>query len=236
MLRTVYSLLLRLHPMPFRREYEKQMLAIFDEVAASGSVFELFTDAAVSLFRQWVLRPAFRRTPPDELVPVPSGGVPILKGALEMQAQTWGFGRILLAAGMLGAVTLAIAHVAIGDRAEAAITVSGPADGTAAGNAVMSLASNQFRHATLASVNKVPDSSERNASFTVKFTYDGSYGALVNFVHKHRANRTAGDFEILMISSHALNKWLIPLIAIGVTAVAIALGVAFKLQSVRRTA
>jgi hypothetical protein len=159
-----------------------------------------------------------------------------MKGALEMRTQTWRFGQILLTAGILGALTIAIAHFAIPDRAEAAITVSGPADGTAAGDAVMSLASSQFRHATLASVNKVTDSSQGNTSFTVKFTYDGSYGALASFVHEHRANRTAGDFEILTISSRALNKWLIPLVAISVTAVAIAFGVAFRLQSVRRTA
>jgi hypothetical protein len=159
----------------------------------------------------------------------------VMKGALE-RTQTWRFGQILLTAGILGALTIVIAHFAIPDRAEAAITVSGPADGTAAGNAVMSLASSQFRHATLASVNKVTDSSQGNTSFTVKFTYDGSYGALASFVHEHRANRTAGDFEILTISSRALNKWLIPLVAISVTAVAIAFGVAFRLQSVRRTA
>lgn len=153
-----------------------------------------------------------------------------------MQARTWRFGQILLTAGILGALTMVIAHFAIPDRAEAAVTVTGPADGTAAGDAVMSLASNQFRHATLASVNKVTDSSQGNTSFTVKFTYDVSYGALVGFVQEHRANRTAGDFKILTISSHALNRWLIPLIAISVTALAIALGVAFRLQSVRRTA
>ena len=72
MLRTCYSFLLRLHPAPFRREYEKQMLAIFDEVAASGSVRELFTDVALSLFRQWALRPR------NEPVPVASGDVPVL--------------------------------------------------------------------------------------------------------------------------------------------------------------
>ncbi len=111
-----------------------------------------------------------------------------------MQAQTWRFGQILLTAGILGALTMVIAHFAIPDRAEVAITVSGPADGTAAGDAVMSLASSQFRHATLASV-KMTDSSQGNPSFTVKFTYDGSYGALVGFVHEHRANRAAGDFS-----------------------------------------
>jgi hypothetical protein len=153
-----------------------------------------------------------------------------------MQAQTWRFGRILLTAGILGALTMVIAHFAIPDRAEAAITVSGPADGTAAGDAVMSLASSQFRHATLASVNQVTDSSRRNTSFTVKFTYDGSYEALVSFLHDHRANRAAGDFEILTISSHALNKWLIPVLTISVTALAMALGAAFTVQSVRRTA
>ena len=72
MLKTCYSFLLRLHPTPFRREYEKEMLAIFDEVAATGSVRELFTDAAVSLFRQWVLRPH------DEPAPAASGDVPVL--------------------------------------------------------------------------------------------------------------------------------------------------------------
>jgi hypothetical protein len=72
MLRTCYWFLLRLHPVPFRREYAQQMLGIFDEVAASGSVLELFTDAAVSLFRQWVLRPH------HEPVSAASGDVPVL--------------------------------------------------------------------------------------------------------------------------------------------------------------
>jgi hypothetical protein len=161
----------------------------------------------------------------------------VMRGALEMRIQTWGFGKILLAAGIVGAATLMIAHFAIPDRAEAAITVSGPADGAAAGNAVMSLASSEFRHAALTSVNKVTDSPQSNTSFfTVKFTYRSSYEALVNFVREHRANRTAGDFEIVTISSHALNKWLIPQIAIGVTALAMALGVALRLQSFRRRA
>jgi hypothetical protein len=159
-----------------------------------------------------------------------------MKGALEMQTQTWRFGQILLTAGILGALSMVFAHFAIPDRAEAAITVSGPADGTAASDAVMSLASSQFRHTTLASVKKVTDSSQANTSFTVKFTYDGSYGAPVSFVQEHRANRTAGDFEILTILSRALNKWLIPLIVMCVTAFAMALGLAFRLQSVRRTA
>jgi hypothetical protein len=78
MLRTCYSLLLRLHPAPFRHCYEKEMLAIFDDVVVCGSVLGLFTDATVSLFRQWVLRPEFRHTRLDEPVPVTSGDVPLL--------------------------------------------------------------------------------------------------------------------------------------------------------------
>jgi hypothetical protein len=78
MLKTCYSFLLRLHPAPFRREYEKQMLAIFDEVAAGGNVFELFTDMAASLFRQWVLRPGFRRASYAEPVPPVPADAPLL--------------------------------------------------------------------------------------------------------------------------------------------------------------
>jgi hypothetical protein len=76
MLRTCYSLLLRLHPAPFRHCYEKEMLAIYDDVAAYKSVPGLFVDAVVSLFRQWLLRPEFRRTPIGEPVAMASGAVP----------------------------------------------------------------------------------------------------------------------------------------------------------------
>lgn len=54
------------------------MLAIFDDVAACESVRGLFLDAAVSLFRQWALRPEFRRTAPGEPAAVTSGDVPRL--------------------------------------------------------------------------------------------------------------------------------------------------------------
>jgi len=77
MLRTCYLWLVRLHPAPFRQQFEEEMLAIFDDVAACKSVRGLFVDAAASLFRQWVLRPEFRRAPPDKAVPVASGQVPV---------------------------------------------------------------------------------------------------------------------------------------------------------------
>jgi len=75
MRRACYAFLLRLHPAPFRRDYEDQMLAIFDEAAASGSVRGLFSDVTVSFFRQWVLRPGFRRaTCAEPGPPVPADG------------------------------------------------------------------------------------------------------------------------------------------------------------------
>ena len=78
MLRTCYSFLLRLHPAPFRQSYGKEMLAIYDDVAAGGSVCELFIDAVASLFRQWVLRAEFRRPAAAEPVAAVSGDVPLL--------------------------------------------------------------------------------------------------------------------------------------------------------------
>jgi hypothetical protein len=67
-----------MHPAPFRHRYEKEMLAIYDDVAACRGVLGLFADGVVSLFRQWVLRPDFRRMPTAEVVPVSSGEIPLL--------------------------------------------------------------------------------------------------------------------------------------------------------------
>ena len=78
MLKTCYSFLLGLHPAPFRREYEKEMLAIFDDVAGAGRVRELFTGNAVSLFRQRVLRPGFRRATCAEPIPPVPADAPLL--------------------------------------------------------------------------------------------------------------------------------------------------------------
>jgi hypothetical protein len=145
--------------------------------------------------------------------------------------------RILRQKVARGLLTLAIAPFAIPDRAVAAITVSGPADAAAAGDAVMAQASSQFRHASLISVKTVTASLQSGTSlFTVRFAYDASYGTLVRFVGEHRADRTTGNFEIQSISSSALNKWLIPLIVMGVISVAIGLGVAFKVRAIYRTA
>jgi hypothetical protein len=69
-MRSLYRLLIRLHPPGFRRRFEDEMLLIFDETAASGqSTALLLGDALVSLFRRWVLRRAGWSTGSHSLQP-----------------------------------------------------------------------------------------------------------------------------------------------------------------------
>jgi hypothetical protein len=56
MIRKVYRCLVSLHPPAFRRRFEEEMLWIFDEAADAWGTASLFTDASVSLARQWLLR------------------------------------------------------------------------------------------------------------------------------------------------------------------------------------
>jgi len=56
MLSAAYQFLLMIHPPTFRRRFAAEMLGIFDQAAASEGEFALFTDALVSLGRQWILR------------------------------------------------------------------------------------------------------------------------------------------------------------------------------------
>jgi hypothetical protein len=55
-MRQMYRCLLWLHPAAFRRQFAEEMLWIFDEAADSCGVASLFSDATVSLSRQWLLR------------------------------------------------------------------------------------------------------------------------------------------------------------------------------------
>ena len=55
MTRTLYRSLLRLHPAPFRRQFAAEMLWIFDETSAQGSL-PLVADGLLSLLRQWIWR------------------------------------------------------------------------------------------------------------------------------------------------------------------------------------
>jgi Ca2+-binding EF-hand superfamily protein len=68
MRRILYVWLLRLHPAPFRHQFGSEMLTIFDDPASHKNSRGLFTDAIVSLLRQWVLRPEFRNAGADTVV------------------------------------------------------------------------------------------------------------------------------------------------------------------------
>ena len=52
-MRSIYRLLLQLHPPRFRRRFSDEMLLIFDESPNQAS---LLADGVVSLARQWLLR------------------------------------------------------------------------------------------------------------------------------------------------------------------------------------
>jgi hypothetical protein len=56
MIRLLYRLLLCLHPPAFRRAFGGEMLWIFDETAGAAARALLFSDALLSLARQWMLR------------------------------------------------------------------------------------------------------------------------------------------------------------------------------------
>ena len=59
--RFAYRLLLRLHPPAFRRQFEEEMLWVFDELAEERGAAALCLDAFASLARQWVVRSFLQR-------------------------------------------------------------------------------------------------------------------------------------------------------------------------------
>lgn len=78
MLRFAYQCLLSMHPEGFRSRYGDEMLWIYEEASAKESVLPLFTDAIVSLTRQWVLRSGTWKVPvalAGALVQVMVGGL-----------------------------------------------------------------------------------------------------------------------------------------------------------------
>jgi hypothetical protein len=56
MSRTLYRALVSLHPPAFRREFEPEMLWIYEEAAPERGGAALVLDAFLSLARQWLLR------------------------------------------------------------------------------------------------------------------------------------------------------------------------------------
>jgi hypothetical protein len=60
--RSIYAWLIARHPRSFRIQFEQEMLDIFDQQVPEEGAIPLQVDAAISLFRQWVLRSSNRRT------------------------------------------------------------------------------------------------------------------------------------------------------------------------------
>jgi len=58
MIRFLYLCLLRLHPPRFQRRFSAEMLWIFDQSPSTRTI-PLFSDACLSLWRQWALRSEF---------------------------------------------------------------------------------------------------------------------------------------------------------------------------------
>jgi hypothetical protein len=56
-MRSLYRLLLQLHPRAFRQRFEYEMLLVFDDAISSRHTLWLLRDAAYSLVRQWAFRP-----------------------------------------------------------------------------------------------------------------------------------------------------------------------------------
>jgi hypothetical protein len=55
-IRVLYALLIRLHPLAFRERFAPEMLWIFEEAGNAWGGGSLLRDAIVSLLRQWLIR------------------------------------------------------------------------------------------------------------------------------------------------------------------------------------
>jgi hypothetical protein len=63
MLRFLYLWLVRLHPRRFKKRFGDEMLSIFDEAQGKVGAAKLLGDGAISVVRQWALRPEFSEEP-----------------------------------------------------------------------------------------------------------------------------------------------------------------------------
>jgi len=75
--RWLYIRLLRLHPAPFRQRFGDEMLEMFENANGLRASALFLADGLLSLIRQWILRPEFRRPLPAPVISDALSGVPL---------------------------------------------------------------------------------------------------------------------------------------------------------------
>ena len=188
----------------------------------------------------------------EEVNPDWRTSVDILRGALEMQITIWSFNKILLAAGLAGALAAFAASFWIAKpNAEMFLTVTGPADRTAAREAVLSLAKKTFFHPTLTRVDSMPLQTQwkGKSAFHLAFTFkdpnkdpNDRWKAMGAFVRENQRRSPQEQLKIVSAGSGPAilpypNRLLIALIGLSASGwVALALTLASNRRASQRTA
>ena len=108
MLRFLYCAALRAHPRHFRERFAEEMQAIFDQAESPLQQVGLLADAALSLFRQWTLRPEFLQ---ERATAAPEGGVLLFSSLGDSKPRTVAlFYGAILSALVLNGVSLTIGY------------------------------------------------------------------------------------------------------------------------------
>jgi len=111
-IRFFYLCLLRLHPRNFRQQFAEEMLWIFCQTKRPREIALLFSDAFLSLLRQWILRSKYRRRRPNQTASRETvAGVPAFY-VIESSSLSIGvlFNGALLSLAAFGVAAFAIAH------------------------------------------------------------------------------------------------------------------------------
>jgi len=77
--RLLYVWLVGLHPRQFRERFGQEMIGIYDEHTGNGRHAALFIDLLISLFRQWMLRPAHHEPALSIALPATSSDTPVFQ-------------------------------------------------------------------------------------------------------------------------------------------------------------
>jgi len=109
MLRWLYIQLIWLHPAPFRWRFGDDMLDDFDRAPLRAKP-RYFADAAVSLARQWLLRPEFRHPEAPAETPLEAAGVPLFRTIEDYRPHP----AALLQGGLLAMLSILAAVLLIG--------------------------------------------------------------------------------------------------------------------------